>query len=177
MRGTEKVLTWCGKMECGACSWLWSTWVKAPTLANSDLLIVSACLPVVNPELFKHLAQNKVVLLACPERESPTHYGKIASIVRSSKPRKITVVTIDGSPHCFTLHASVNEAEYILGNKVDKEHFVVVNGRELVKISPNAVRVARYLCLVNEVLEKDPEVVRKLEALSKEYRVALGLDS
>lgn len=164
-------------MECGTCSWLWSTWVKAPTLANSDLFIVSACLPVVNPELFKQLTQNKVVLLACPERESPAHYGKIASIFRSSRPRKITVVTIDGSPHCFTLHASANEAEYILGNKVDKEHFVVVNGRELARISPNAIRVARYLSLVNEAVEKDPELVRRLEALSKEYRVASGLDS
>lgn len=163
-------------MNCGSCPWLWSIWVKAPVLANSDILIASACLPVVNPELFKRLAQDKAVLLACPERESPTHYGKIASIVRSSKPRKITIVTIDGSPHCFTLHASANEAEYILGEKINKEHFVVVNGRDLVKISPDAVRVARYLSLVSKIVEEDPEVLKKLETLSKEYRAALGLN-
>ncbi|MEM1935261.1 MAG: hypothetical protein QW740_05070 [Sulfolobales archaeon] len=170
------MVAWRGSMDCGSCSWLWSTWVKAPVLENSDILIVSACLPVVNPKLFTQLSQGRTVLLACPERESPTHYGKIASIIRSSKPRRITIVTIDGSPHCFTLHASANEAEYILGEKVNKEHFVVVNGKELVRVSPNAVRAARYLSLVNEIVERDPEVLKKLESLSKEYRAALGFN-
>ncbi|MCS7099335.1 MAG: hypothetical protein NZ925_03220, partial [Sulfolobales archaeon] len=118
----------------------------------------------------------KTVLLACPERENPAYYGKIASMIRSSKPRRITVVTVDGSPHCFTLHASANEAEYILGEKIEKEHFVVVNGSSLVRISPHAVRVARYLSVVNEILEENPEVVKKLEALSKEYRASLELE-
>ncbi|MCX8184195.1 MAG: hypothetical protein RMI56_04860 [Sulfolobales archaeon] len=171
----EKELNWCGSMDCGECSWLWSTWVKAPILANSDLLIASACLPVVNPELFKQLSSGRTVLLACPERENPTHYGKIASIIRSSRPRRITIATIDGSPHCFMLHASANEAEYIVGEKIDKEHFVVVNGKQLVRISPHAVRVARYLSIVNEVLEKNPEIVERLTSLSKEYRAALNL--
>ncbi|MEM0225855.1 MAG: hypothetical protein QXP94_07490 [Thermofilaceae archaeon] len=164
-------------MGCNLHPWLWSTWVKAPVLANSDLLIASACLPVVNPEIFGRLAEGRTVLLACPERENPTHYGKIASIIRSSRPRSITVVTIDGSPHCFTLHASANEAEYILGERVNKEHYVVVNGRELTKISPDAVRVARYLSLVNEIVERNPEVLKKLETLSKEYRMALGRET
>jgi hypothetical protein len=160
---------------CGECPWLWSTWVKTPVLRGSEVLIASACLPLVNKDLFERLARGKVVLLACPERENPTHYGKIASIVRSSKPKKVTVVTVDGSPHCFTLHASVNEAEYILGERIDKEHYVVVNGKDLVEVSPDAVRVARYLSLVNEILEKHPELLKKLEGLSEEYRRYLGL--
>lgn len=173
--GMGRASGWDGRMGCGECPWLWSTWVKAPILRNSELLIASACLPVVNNGLFEEIAKDKVVLFACPERESPTHYGKIASIIRSSRPRKITVVTVDGSPHCFTLHASANEAEYILGEKVNKEHYVVVNGRELVKISPNAVRVARYLSLVNEIVEKHPEFIKKLENLSEEYKKYLDL--
>jgi len=154
--------------------WVWSIWVKTPILKGSDILIVSACLPYVNPKLFEELSKDKVVLFACPERENPTHYGKIASIIRSSKPRSITVVTVDGSPHCFTLHASVNEAEYILGEKVEKKHYVVVNAKELKEISPNAVRVARYLHLVDELLREKPEVLEKLRKLSLEYRKILG---
>lgn len=154
--------------------WLWSTWVKTPMLKNADLLIASACLPYVNPRLFEELSKDRVVLLACPERESPAHYGKIASIIRSSKPRSVTVVTIDGSPHCFALQASVNEAEYILGEKVEKKHYVVVNASELREISPNAIRVARYLHLVDELLKEKPEVLEKLKSLSLEYRKALG---
>lgn len=152
--------------------WVWSTWVKAPLLKGSDLLIASACLPLVNPELFEKLSKGKTVLLACPEREPPTHYGKIASIIRSSRPRSITVVTIDGSPHCFTLQASVNEAEYILGEKINKKHYVVVDSRELKEISPDAIRAARYLHIVDRVLRENPEVLRELEKHSMEYRQA-----
>lgn len=160
--------------NCKNHPWVWSIWVKTPILKGSDILIVSACLPYVNPRLFEELSKDKVVLLACPERENPTHYGKIASIIRSSKPRSITVVTIDGSPHCFTLHASVNEAEYILGEKVEKKHYVIVNARELKEISPDAIRVARYLHLVDELLREKPEVLEKLRKLSLEYRKVLG---
>ena len=162
-------------VESACYPWVWSTWVKAPILRGRDLLIASACLPYVNPELFRKLAEGKTVLLACPERESPAHYGKIASIIRSSKPRSITVVTIDGSPHCFTLHASANEAEYILGEKVEKRHYVVVNGEKLVEVSPDAVRVARYLHLVDKLVKEHPEILKELEKVSLEYRQARRL--
>lgn len=164
-------------MGCPYRAWLWSTWVKAPPLRGADILIASACLPIVNPELFEKLSEDRVVLLACPERESPTHYGKIASMVRSSKPKSLMVVTVDGSPHCFTLQASVNEAEYILGEEIPREHYVVLNGRELVRISPDAVRVARYLSVVQKTIDRNPEVLKELENLSLEYRRSRNLDS
>lgn len=53
---------------------------------------------------------------------------------------------------------------------------MVVNGKELVRVSPNAVRAARYLSLISEIIERDPGVLKKLETLSKEYRVALGFN-
>lgn len=153
-------------------SWLWSTWAKAPHLENAEVLVVSACLPIVNPELFEKLSEGRAVLLACPEQESPAHYGKLASMIRSNKPRKVIVVTIDGSPHCFALQASVNEAEYILGERLNKEHYVVVDGKELVKINPDAIRVARYLSIVNSIINKQPEVLNELARHSKEYKLS-----
>jgi len=153
--------------------WVWSIWVKAPILKGRDLLIASACLPYVNPELFRRLAKGKTVLLACPEREPPSYYGKIASIIRGSRPRSITVVTVDGSPHCFTLHASVNEAEYILNDEIPREHYVLVDAKELVRISPEAIRVARYLHLVEDLIKKQPSILHELEKHSLEYKYAL----
>lgn len=158
--------------EPSACPWVWSIWVKTPALKDRDILIASACLPHVNLKLFQEFAKNRFVLLACPEKEPSAYYGKIASIIRSAKPRSITIVTIDGSPHCFALQASLNEAEYILGEKIPRKHYIVVNGIEVKEISPNAIRVARYLHLVNELINKVPEVVKKLEVLSAEYRKA-----
>ncbi|MCY0868216.1 MAG: 4Fe-4S ferredoxin [Desulfurococcus sp.] len=152
---------------------LWSIWVKAPLLKDSDLLVVSACLPYVNPRLFRELSKGKVVLLACPEAESSAYYGKLASIVKSSKPRSITVVTIDGSPHCLMLHAAANEAEYILGEKVEKKHYVVVGAERLVEVSSDAVRVARYLSLVDELIREKPEIFGELRKLSLEYKSIL----
>mgnify|MGYP001772858221 FL=1 len=156
-----------------AMSWLWSTWVKAERLKDADVAVVAACLPFVNPKLYEEVAKDKVVLLACPEREHPALYGKIASMARSSRPRSLTVVSIDGSPHCFLLHASVNEAEYILDEEVPRRHFVVIDGKELKEISPNAVRVARYLSLVQRLMEEKPEVLEELGKHSLEYKNAV----
>lgn len=158
---------------CDLDMWLWSTWVKTPKLANSDILIVSACLPHVNKALFERLSNNKQVLFACPEREPAAYYGKIASIIRSSRPRSITVVTVDGSPHCFQLHAAVNEAVYIVGGGVAKKHYVVVDGEKLVEISPNSVRVARYLHLVEKLIGMHPEILGELKEHSLEYLQSL----
>ncbi len=155
--------------------WVWNTWVKAPILKGADLLICSACLPVVNPKLFEELSRGRTVLFACPEQENPTYYGKIASMIRSSRPRSITVVTVDGSPHCFALHASINEAEYILGERVDKEHYVVIDSTHLIKINPDAVRIARYLSIVQKLIEKIPEAVKELEKHSEEYKLLHSL--
>jgi hypothetical protein len=164
-------------LNCSECrvSWIWSTWAKAPFIESQEVLVASACLPVVNPRLFEELSRGRVVLLACPERESAAYYGKLASIIRSTRPRRLVVVTIDGSPHCFALQASVNEAEYILGERVEREHYVVVDGVELKKISPNAIRVARYLSIVNDVVESNPAFLRELEKHSKEYRHSIRL--
>ncbi len=161
-------------MSTPAARKLLNTWVKSPILRGADLLIVSACLPDVNKKLFQEISEGKVVLLACPEEESPIHYGKIATIVRSSQPRTVTVVTIDGSPHCFTLHASLNLAEYLLGVKLAKKHYVVVDGKELVEIADDTVRLARYLSIVDKVLKQHPELLSELSKHSLEYRLKRG---
>jgi hypothetical protein len=154
-----------------SCQWLWSTWVKSPILKSKKLYIVSACLPQVNKELYERICSEGTVLLACPEKESPTYYGKLASMLRSNEEfiEELIIITIDGSPHCFTLQASVNEAEYILGRKVKREHYVLVNGTELINIDPNVIRIARYLHIVNKLIRENPSVVRELSRCSLEY--------
>jgi len=165
-------------MECpsaGEHPWLWSIWVKAPVLRGSRLVVASACLPFVNRGLFEEIAKDSTVLLACPERESSAYYGKIASIIRSSRPREVVVVTIDGSPHCFALQASVNEAAYILGERVSKRHFVVVDGEQLVEIDPDAIRAARYLHIVDKLVREQREWVEgELSKHSLEFKLARG---
>ncbi|MCD6084966.1 MAG: 4Fe-4S ferredoxin [Desulfurococcales archaeon] len=158
-------------MSCFTTRRLLSQWVKSPEFRGTDLLIASACLPAVNKQLFDELSNGRVTLLACPEEEGGLHYGKIATIIRSARPRSVTVVTVDGSPHCFMLHASLNTAEYILGTELSKRHYVVVDGKELVEVSDNAVRLARYLSLVDRVLGEHPEILNELSRHSLEYKL------
>jgi len=145
-------------------------WVKAPQLHNADIVIFGECVEFVNPEIFENLSKNRVVLTYCPEAEGHLSYGKLASIIRSSKPKSIWIVTIDGSPHCLTLHAALNEALYILNEDIRREHYVLVDGKDLVKISPDTVRIARYLHIVNDLLKKNPEVLSELMNHSLEYK-------
>ncbi|RLE48349.1 MAG: 4Fe-4S ferredoxin [Candidatus Methanomethylicota archaeon] len=145
-------------------------WVKTPILKNSDLLIIGECTQVVNPKAVEELGEGKVILTYCPEGEGALAYGKIASIIRASKPSSITVLTVDGSPHCLLIHAAVNEAIFEVGEKVEQHHYVLVNGKKLVKVSPDAIRVARYLSLVQKLINEKPEILTELEKLSLEYK-------
>jgi len=147
-------------------------WPKAPFLRDRALLIAGVCVKHLNPVLWERLREGKVVLLSCPENDSLV-YGKIASVIRSASPKSVTVVTVDGSPHCFLLQAAVNEAEYIVGEKLEKEHYVLVNGEELVRVDPDSVRVARYLSIVKKIVNE--EALRELEERSLECRKAREL--
>jgi len=151
---------------------LLEVWVKSPMLREAELLIASECLRGVNPQLLEELARGKVLLTVCPESDGSSYYGKLASIIRSSNPRSLTVVTVDGSPHCFQVHAAVNEAAYVLGRHLNRTHYVVVDGRDLVRISPEAVRVARYLSLVDKLVRSNPAILKELERHSLEYKLA-----
>ena len=84
-------------------------------------------LTICKYDLFKRILGEGTILLACPEKEDSLHYGKIASILRSNGNNidEIRIITIDGSPHRYTLHANVNEAEYILGVKIKRKHYVL----------------------------------------------------
>lgn len=143
-----------------------STWAKSPNLKDKDVLIVSECLERIYPAAYEKISAGKEVLTACPEANEVV-YGKLASILKSVKPRSITVLTVECSPHCYLLHAAVNEAFYITGSKIPHKHFICFEG-ELKEISPDAVRLARYLHLVDELLKKDKSVLEKLKKYSLE---------
>jgi len=148
---------------------LLETWVKAPSLKGASLLIVGECVQAVYPDVYKELAENSVVLTSCPEAEnSESAAGKLASIIRCSVPREIVILTIDGSPHCFALHAALNNALFITNSNIPSKHFVIVDGKA-VEVGPETVRVARYLHLVQKCIEKCPAILENLNRHSLEH--------
>jgi len=149
------------------------TWVKAPPLRGAKILLAAECVKTLYPDIFSQLSEGRVALTCCPEAENPTLLmGKLASIVRCSKPVELVVVSIEGSPHCFLLHAAVNEALFDVGaRELPVRHYVVLEGR-LIEVSEEAARVARYLHIVQKAIEKCPELLEELERYSLEHRWA-----
>jgi len=151
------------------------TWVKAPPLRGARILLAAECVKNLYPDIFSQLSEGRVALTCCPEAENPTLLmGKLASIVRCSRPAELVVVSVEGSPHCFLLHAAVNEALFDVGaRELPVRHYVVLEGR-LIEVSEEAARVARYLHIVQKAIEKCPELLEELKRYSLEHRWASG---
>ncbi len=145
------------------------TWVKAPFLKEASLLLISECAQDVFPDVYDEFAKGRVVLTSCPEVENAgTIMSKLASMLTCSNPSDVTVLTMEGSPHCLTLHFAANAAVFTTKSNVPISHFVVLE-RKAMKVSPESVRVARYLHLVEKCIQRCPEVLEDLSRHSLEH--------
>jgi len=152
---------------------LLQTWAKAPFLKDANLLLVSECLKHICPKVAEEFSKGRVVLTVCPEAEpNAIIYGKLASMIKSRKPKTITVLTVECSPHCYLLHAAVNEAIYIADSDIPVRHFVCLDG-EAIEVSNEAIRMARYLHLVERALNNDPRLRERLAELSLEQQAEM----
>ncbi len=152
------------------CAKLMESWAKSPFLDGADVLVVGECVQNAYPEIFARMSDGKVVLTACPEAEQPI-FGKLASMLTSTHPNRIEVLTVDCSPDCYTLHAGVNEAVYVSGSSVPHRHFVILNGK-VNEVSHEAIRLSRYLTLTQKAIEDNPDLVRLLNEYSLEQKRA-----
>ena len=132
---------------------LLSSWVKDQSLYGKCIIICSECL-LNNDNVFEKISHmGDIILKACPEKEENTYFGKIATIIKCSKPRKIIVVTRDGSPHCRVLHNALLQAMFLTGSNVEHENYVVLD-ENLVRISRETITLSRYLSVIEEILGK-----------------------
>lgn len=146
-------------------------WVKAPFLRGASLLLAGECVQAIYPEIYGNFSKERVTLTTCPEAEGSAIMGKIASIITCSTPKDITILTVEGSPHCFALHAAANEALLVTGSNLLCRHFVVVDG-EALEVSPESVRVGRYLHLTQRCIDECPQILEELAKFSLEHRRA-----
>ncbi|MFH1773605.1 MAG: hypothetical protein ABH874_01425 [Methanobacteriota archaeon] len=110
---------------------------------SEDVLLYGTCISEEHPEILKRFGQ-KTKLYACLEEEHVNKVAwKLASIVRVNKVRKITVLTMDGSPHCVQLHYALEDLKELFPD-LAVEHYAIEKGR-LIEIPPEAVRKSRHL--------------------------------
>jgi len=146
------------------------TWVKSPFLKESSLLVVGECVQTTFPDAYKNFEKRRTVLTSCPEAENHgLIISKLATILVCAKPKDVTILTVDGSPHCFGLHAALSQALFLTKAKTLFHHYVIVKGKAS-EVSPESVRVGRYLHLVQKCVKSCPEILEELSRLSLEQQ-------
>jgi len=126
--------------------------VTSPHLRGRDLLIYSKCLPAEHPEVFEKVVEGKAALRVCMSEEHLDKVGfKIATIIAYADPSSITILTMDGSPHCTQLHVVAEQAKRMTRADTRVRHLVVEKGA-LIEASSQAVYLSRHLSKIEELL-------------------------
>jgi hypothetical protein len=133
---------------------LLSTSVTSEKLKKKSLLLYGTCIKEEYPKILAELSRGKTPLHVCLEEEHMNKVGfKLATILKTAKLRDITVLTIDGSPHCIQLHFVVEQIRNILGTDMPIRHFVIEKGK-IYEISAETIRTARHLFEIERRLQR-----------------------
>ncbi|MEM3664279.1 MAG: hypothetical protein QXW47_06875 [Candidatus Jordarchaeales archaeon] len=116
------------------------------TVQGKDVLIYGSCISTEHPEVFREISRGRTSLSACLEAEHMNMivYKLVYMFKLKNPPASLTILTIDGSPHCVQLHYAVQEALRISGAEIPTTHLVIANGK-VVEVSSEAVKRSRWL--------------------------------
>jgi hypothetical protein len=122
---------------------------------KKNLLLVGSCMDRF-PDIVKEICERErdhSILHICLEETHMNQAGfKIGSIVKYSGIKKVTVLTVDGSPHCVQLHYVVEDIKRHFAPEIETVHFVVEKGK-LFDITAGAVRRSRHLSKIQKMIE------------------------
>ncbi len=118
------------------------TRVNSKTI-GSELLVYGSCIMDEYPHALKDYARTQRLHVCMEEHHINKIAWKIQSIARVKGLKKITVLTVDGSPHCVQLHYAAEDVGKILpGLKI--AHEVIAQG-EKKSVQAEMVRRSRHL--------------------------------
>lgn len=124
---------------------------------SGNLLLIGSCMEKRFPEIvdeFRSKDEGYAVLHVCLEETHVNQAGfKIASIIRYSGIKKVSVLTVDGSPHCIQLHYVVEDIKRHFTSEIEIEHYVVEKGK-VFTISSQSVKKSRHLSKIQKMIDK-----------------------
>jgi len=128
---------------------LMSTNAKGKNVRGRKLLLYGSCLDE-NPQYMEDF-KDYTKLSFCPEKEhiNMAFYKLMAMM---SVAEELVVITTDGSPHCVQLHYIADEVLRYSSKKFPLKHYVV-NGGKIVEVSPEDVKISRYLSKIKKLRE------------------------
>lgn len=112
----------------------------APFLAGADLLVCADCVPFAVPDFHARYLAGRAVVVGCPKLDDLAHYrAKLAAMMRTAQPRRLTVARME-VPCCRGItQATVEAAQACEPKLAVEEHVVGVKGSiERALIGPTA---------------------------------------
>jgi len=116
------------------------------------VLVVGACLPRVWPEAFERLADgaDQVYTLCLEATHVNMAVTKLSAVFGTGQLEKLTLASVDRSPHCTQLHYIRHEIERTLPDHVPVEDCVVSEGR-IVRVPEAAIELSKSLARLAEL--------------------------
>jgi hypothetical protein len=115
---------------------------------GKKIIFYSSCLEE-HPELLRKF-EGYTKLGTCLEDK---HMNKVAwkifNILKEKKPKKVVVLTVDGSPHCVQLHHAIRDLRK--GFSLEVRHCVVYQG-DIYEVTEKAIERARHLKEIQDSL-------------------------
>lgn len=113
--------------------------------SNKGILLYGKCVSMQFEKILQMLSKDKILLAACLQEHHMDNLGfKLSTLLRYQPVTDISVLTIDGSPHCVQMHFLAEQARTITGKDLPVRHFVIEEGN-LCEVSSDAVKKARHL--------------------------------
>jgi hypothetical protein len=123
-------------------------------MKTKKLLLYGTCIAEKYPNILEEYREGRVALAVCLERDHMNMVAfKLATMVKSAKLEEITVLTVDGSPHCVQLHQTVSEVNRLFEDPPTTRYFVVEHGK-LYEIDAKAVKASRFLVKISKLMKK-----------------------
>jgi len=123
---------------------------------KGKLLIYGECVKDMWPQIFENFLKDHFAVAVCLEAEHMNMVAfKLATMIKNIKPNQVTVLTVDGSPHCVQLHMTVEEVRKIVENLSPQTNYkyYVINKGELIEIPRKCIKTSRYLSKIKKLLE------------------------
>ena len=121
---------------------------------GGKVLVVGSCLPQVKPEAFARLAADadQVYALCLESTHINMAVTKLSAIFGTGRLEKLTLASVDRSPHCTQLHYIPHEIERTLKEHVPVECFVVTEDGELTAVPEAAVELSKSLAKLSRLV-------------------------
>ena len=119
------------------------------------VLIVGACLPQVWPEAFEQLSReaDQVYSLCLETTHVNMAITKLSAVFGAGQLEKLTLASVDRSPHCTQMHYMKHEIERTLKEHPPVESYIISEGRA-VGVPDEAVELSKSLAKLTELVDR-----------------------